>query len=91
MKYSIYHRGEFSDINEKGEITRAQSPIPSGQWLIVGVSTHWNSRHFTPWVEVKARLDKGETVEGYVFDRDHGTLRQWGNGKARIQKSNFKG
>ncbi len=37
-KYLIRHNGEFFDINEKGEITWEKSPMPSGQWLIRGVS-----------------------------------------------------
>lgn len=82
--YSMTGRGQSYLITEDGWITYrdpGKDHYPSTSWVIVAVTDRWNQKPMTglnDWLSVKARLDRGETVTGYMWDRDHGTLRMWG-------------
>lgn len=74
-------------VNEAGNISRGGTE-PSGQWNMLGVSTHhWHGHPTLDWPEIKAKCDRGETVRGYVWDVDHGTTRLWGGRKCDIWRS----
>ena len=82
---TICIRGEYYNINEKGEIYGGPNNIktPSGDWLFLGVSTHHLQNriiHTFPEIWKTPSL----ALNGYLWDRDHGTVRTWGgqyNGK----------
>lgn len=79
--YTLYGRDTWYRINSKGEFF--VDGEASNTWKIFGVAQRWNGRP-VPWKLIKAKLDKGQTVEGYLYDIDHGARRFWGgswNGK----------
>jgi len=76
-------RGEWYKVNEKGEINANGIGHFSNTWLFLGGTKHHWSNHIT--ITLKMAFEKPELLNGCLgFDRDHGTLRQWGgcyNGK----------
>ena len=93
----MHARGERYIITPRGYIKRTDMQFkPSSKWKLLGISTHWMKNYpDLDWQEVKARLDKKETVSGYVHDIDHGTHRMWSGRyfgkipKAKLYKSEF--
>lgn len=74
--------GTYYGVRADGAIGRLDMDLaPSGQWLVLMITPTWNARSGLDWPEIKAKLDAGEKVEGYMHDYDHGTHRQWGNGR----------
>ena len=85
-------RGNYV-VNSKGEILVGKPNFVYGtvegyfspQWKLYGLSERWNSRPIL-FEQLREKMDRGETVEGYVHDIDHGTRRFWGGGK-RLPKA----
>ena len=85
-------RGNYV-VNSKGEILVGKPNFAYGtvegyfspQWKLYGLSERWNSSPIL-FEKLKEKMDRGETVEGYVHDIDHGTRRFWGGGK-RLPKA----
>jgi len=71
FKYEMRIRGAIYKIDGFGRIGGSKS------WKVYGVSSRWNSRPIL-WKELKKQLDRGKTIEGYLYDVDHGTIRFWG-------------
>ena len=72
----IHCRNKWYNVNKRGEITYCGYDTPSGQWIFLGVSTHhWHRRiiHDCAACFANPKL----AVGGYVWDRDHGTVRTW--------------
>jgi hypothetical protein len=73
-------RGYF-DVNEAGMIKRLDMPEFkfSETWRFLGVSTHhWHNRVTVTLADI---FDNPKlAIKGYVWDVDHGTMRQWGGG-----------
>ena len=76
VSYSLQTRGDYYRLNKKGHISIGDVK-PSGDWKVFGVARRWNARP-RPWSEVKSELDEGKSVEGYLYDVDHGNVRMWG-------------
>ena len=97
MKYILKNGRQRYIIHDNGNIERTdlKNFNVSGQWTLLGLKPYWNSVRYIPWKQIKNRIDKGETVTGYVIDLDHGTTRQWGgqfngkNHKATILQTSF--
>jgi len=90
--YTLNIRGNYYRVTPAGYIDSGYGKV-SKNWSVHGVSKHWASR--SPdwnWKQIKAKCDAGKTVEGYLFDIDHGTYRKHGGAyggkipKARIWK-----
>jgi hypothetical protein len=85
-------RGNYV-VNSKGEILVGKPNFVYGtvqgyfspQWKLYGLSERWNSSPIL-FEKLKEKMDRGETVEGYVHDIDHGSRRFWGGGK-RLPKA----
>ena len=58
----------------------------TAQWTLIGMTFHHWSNTYTPWEEIRTRLERGERLVGYLFDNDYGTLRRWGK-KVEVYKS----
>lgn len=78
-KLHIEIRGEYYTIDKDGNITRDDMPNmeSSDNWKFLGVSTHhWQNNvvHSFSAIWNEPQL----AINGYVWDRDHGTTRTWG-------------
>lgn len=80
---SFYCRGEQYLVNEEGHINANNIGYFSSKWLFLGgTKHHWSNRiqH-----SLKDAFENPQLLNGCLgWDRDHGTLRQWGgryNGK----------
>ena len=64
-------------VNEQGEIKANGLPNFSATWLFVGATRHhWGNRVD---VGLRAAFEQPQKLNGcLLWDRDHGTLRQWG-------------
>ena len=72
--------GKYYTITPEGYIMSDHWRQPSKQWVILGVAHHhWCNSPTWRWPELRAMLDAGQEVKGWVFDVDHGTVRSWGN------------
>lgn len=85
------HGNEYH-VTEKGEITYPDSQ-PSGEWLMLGIE-HVKRSEFIPLAQLtQEKLDSIELLykngnpQWTVRDRDHGTVRTWGNTKYHGIKS----
>lgn len=83
MKFLFFEcRGERYCVHENGNLTKVGHHV-SNQWKFLGVSFH----HWKQTIEVtceQAFNDPKTIIGGLVWDKDHGTIRQWGgkyNGK----------
>jgi hypothetical protein len=76
-------RGEIYKVNENGEIKANGLSCHSKTWIFLGGTKHHWSNRIT--VSLKDAFDDPTKLNGCLgFDRDHGTIRQWGgqyNGK----------
>ena len=85
-------RGEWFKVNNDGFITPANGRDEfSGGWEFLGVSFH----HWRRGVDLlfSQDIDPTKLIGGLVWDRDHGTTRQWGgqyNGKLPRITSAYK-
>lgn len=78
----IYIRGEHYQVDEHGCIYGGPNNVEVGcksghEWLFLGVSTHHLQNriiHDPKAIQENPSL----AVKGYLWDRDHGTVRQWG-------------
>jgi hypothetical protein len=80
--------GEYYKINRKGEISHKNYP-PSGQWLFLGLQRVHGNRllnEFIPFAKITPDLLKTLKIRGKngnprytIKDKDHGTIRLWGN------------
>jgi hypothetical protein len=78
MPYEMKARGERYIVHANGNIQRTDMEFtPSGKWKLQGLRPKWNANRTSSFSELKKRMNKGETVEGYVIDLDHGTTRMW--------------
>lgn len=69
-------RGQWFKVNSNGFMTQEGRQDFSGQWVFLGVSFH----HWRTGLDVRfsdKTLPKS-LIGGLVWDRDHGTVRQWG-------------
>jgi len=90
VAYEIFDGHEYYPVLNTGKIGRQTYTHPdqfSGQWRLMGMSFHQWSTRFTPWPEIRKRLEAGETLVGYVFDFDHGGYRKWGR-RAKVYRVN---
>lgn len=80
--YRMTGRGQTYMLTPEGHIKRTDmAHSPSSSWVVVAVVPRWNSRPqygTNDWPALKSELDAGKTISGYLYDRDHGTLRMWG-------------
>mgnify|MGYP007066257098 CR=1 FL=1 len=86
-------RGKWFVVNEKGEITqdkRNEQPKFSGNWKFLGVSYHhWRRGIDTHFEDCFQKPDL--MLKGYVWDKDHGTTRQWlGSSSPRVTRAYTK-
>lgn len=73
---NIEIRGERYKVNDGGMIQRTDIPHSAGDWQFLGVSFHhWRTGIDTPF---HPDTDPREYIGGLMWDRDHGTVRQWG-------------
>jgi hypothetical protein len=75
------NRGEHYQMDYLGRIKRMDQKDFrfSDTWILLGFSTHWNSGH--PTISPQMAFDDPNLIKGrYIWDIDHGTTRQWGNG-----------
>lgn len=71
----IQVRGEWYQINSHGHITKGDM-TPSGKWIFLGVSKHhWKGSIDYYFKEIWD--DPTLAIGGLVWDKDHGTIRQW--------------
>ena len=71
--------GTHYDITTEGYIVPANGRA-SGQWEVLGLAHHhWCNSPTWRWPELRAMLDDGQEIKGWLFDLDHGTVRCWGN------------
>ena len=71
----IQVRGERYQINPRGYITKGDM-TPSGNWIFLGVSKHhWKGSIDFSFKEIWA--NPSLAIGGLVWDKDHGTIRQW--------------
>jgi len=80
---NFYFRGQLYKVNEAGEINANGIEHYSTAWLFLGGTKHHWSNHIT--VKLSEVFNDPTILNGCLgFDRDHGTVRQWGgryNGK----------
>ena len=72
-------RDEYYKINKQGEIFGGPNNIaePSGNWKFLGISTHhWHNRIIHRFADIWENPELA--INGYLWDIDHGTVRQWG-------------
>jgi len=71
-------RGKLFKVNEKGELIHTDMPMKfHDSWQFLGVSYHhWRRGIDTDLKE--AFNNPYSLIGGIVWDRDHGTVRQWG-------------
>lgn len=70
------HFGRDYQVNELGHIKGPNSEGFSKNWIFLGVSKH----HWRRGIDYNRRaiFDNPQlALKGLVWDRDHGTLRQW--------------
>ncbi len=78
--------GNVRTVNALGHING------SDQWIMLGIE-HVKRNEFIPFSEIEARLPhltllyKNGNPQYTVRDRDHGTVRTWGNTKCHGIKS----
>lgn len=78
--------GKTYTVDEQGRISHS-GYAPSGQWIMLGIVHVKRSTHFIPLADLlKGRLPasltyKNGNPEWTIRDRDHGTIREWGNTK----------
>lgn len=76
-------RGKPYKVDEKGRINANGIGYFSDNWIFLGGTKHHWSTHIT--VPLKRAFENPESLNGCLgFDKDHGTMRQWGgswNGK----------
>jgi len=95
MLYIRTQQGHQYHVNEKGEIIRLDMPgfKPSGGWLFLGLQ-HVKKNWFIPLSQLTPAmlqslrpqlLYKNGKPQWTARDRDHGTMREWGDGVAAIQ------
>jgi hypothetical protein len=83
--------GKYYKVTPEGNIIRCDQKgfVPSGKWKFIGLShvkraclvplagiTPENVKTFTTW--------KNGKPQWAVWDLDHGTMRQWGDGVNRL-------
>lgn len=70
-------RGHTYAVDQQGRIKGPGLESYSSEWLLLGVSRHhWSRRVEIP---LSALFENPERMKnGLVWDRDHGTVRQWG-------------
>lgn len=75
------------ELDENGAVLwRSNGPKGwdySGKWLIVGFKRRHHSRET---ITLDAALGGADTGQGWVIDRDHGTLRMWGTRLASVSR-----
>ena len=70
-------RGETYKVDEQGRINANGINHFSDTWIFLGGTQHHWSNHVT--VTLKDAFDLPGLLDGCLgFDRDHGTIRQWG-------------
>jgi len=73
--YSLEIRGNYYRVTPAGYIDSGSGKV-SKKWKILGIAKRWNQSNPTwYWSEIKRMCDNGKTIEGYLFDIDHGTRR----------------
>lgn len=69
-------RGTEYKVNERGLLTQCNWRF-SGGWQFLGVSYHHWRRGID--INLKEAFENPKLlIKGLVWDRDHGTIRQWG-------------
>lgn len=87
IAYEIDGRGEYYPVSREGLIGRQGWGMKylSGDWKVYGMTFHHWSRTPISWQQMRARMDKGETLVGYLWDLDHGSIRRWGGSNPRVR------
>jgi hypothetical protein len=74
---NFYFRGELYQVNENGEINANGINHYSKNWIFLGGTKHHWSRSIT--VKLLDAFNDPTKLNGCLgFDRDHGTVREWG-------------
>jgi hypothetical protein len=74
---NFYFRGELYKVNDDGQINANGIGHYSKNWLFLGGTKHHWSRSIT--VSLHDAFTDPTQLNGCLgFDRDHGTMRQWG-------------
>ena len=72
-------RGEWFVVKQNGDMSqenRANNNDFSGEWQLLGVSTHHWQNHIH--YQLSELFDNpGNMIYGLVWDLDHGTVRKW--------------
>jgi hypothetical protein len=78
--------GRYYSVNKRGEIYY-DGLKPSGGWLLLGIE-HVKRNEFIPFADIAEWMRHNPTLlykngnpQYTIRDRDHGTLRTWGNTK----------
>jgi hypothetical protein len=83
--YKMYGRNSVYLVSPSGRIKYDRpddydSNWRDKSWYVYGMAPNYRYRSPTmTWKEMRKRLDRGEVLEGVLFDVDHGTIRMWGN------------
>jgi hypothetical protein len=74
----IQIRGEWYHVNEIGQFIRTDMPMAfHDSWQFYGVSTHHWHNH--PVYKLSDVWNNPKiAIGGYLWDKDHGTIRTWG-------------
>lgn len=77
--------GDRFKVNKKGELTQKDSSFYGDRWLFLGLS-HVKRNEFIPFrdlttdrIKSLSLLYKNGKPQYTVRDKDHGTVREWGN------------
>jgi hypothetical protein len=86
--YEISQHGVYYAVSPDGQIGHYigadRHPVFSGDWQVRGMTFHhWSNRPIS-WEEMKTRMTDGKDLYGYLWDIDHGTVRQWAKDKIFI-------
>ena len=86
MTRTIESGGKYYTVREDGAITWAQSPVPSGQWRVMGAVTRNNFGGAVRWWslaevmgnprEIPWKFKNGKQ-RTFLRDFDHGSEREW--------------
>jgi len=87
VEYEIFDGREWFPVTREGMIGRESWDIQrmSGSWVMVGMTFHHWSNRPTPWRLMKRRMNAGESLNGYIWDKDHNSIRRWGR-RAKVYK-----
>jgi hypothetical protein len=90
VAYAIFDGREHYPVSRDGFIGRQGWDMGwirqlNKQWKVEGIELSTEPGVYVSWPNMVTRMNKGETLRGYIIDFDHGTKRQWGR-DARVYR-----